>query len=308
MNSAIETSGLTKYYGEILAVDHVTLNVGRGEIFGFLGPNGAGKTTTVRMLTGIIKPSEGVGRVMGHDIQKEPLRAKQVIGVVPEMSNAYVDLSAWDNLMLMGELYGVPKKDRERAAGRLLQDFGLYDRRNQLVKGFSKGMKQRLLLAMALMNEPQVLFLDEPTSGLDVESARMIKGFIQELNKEGVTVFLTTHNMEEANQLCDRVAIINRGKLVAVDSPEKLRATSSDLQSVVVSFDKPVKEGEIPDIPTVSEIVKMGDKLKFYTSDPGTVVMSLTDFVRERGLKIMNLNILAPSLEDVFVRLSKEAS
>jgi ABC-2 type transport system ATP-binding protein len=308
MNSAIETSGLTKYYGEILAVDHVTLNVGRGEIFGFLGPNGAGKTTTVRMLTGIIKPSEGVGRVMGYDIQKEPLRAKQVIGVVPEMSNAYVDLSAWDNLMLMGELYGVPKKDRERAAGRLLQDFGLYDRRNQLVKGFSKGMKQRLLLAMALMNEPQVLFLDEPTSGLDVESARMIKGFIQELNKEGVTVFLTTHNMEEANQLCDRVAIINRGKLVAVDSPEKLRATSSDLQSVVVSFDKPVKEGEIPDIPTVSEIVKMGDKLKFYTSDPGTVVMSLTDFVRERGLKIMNLNILAPSLEDVFVRLSKEAS
>jgi ABC-2 type transport system ATP-binding protein len=308
MNSAIETSGLSKYYGEILAVDHITLNVGRGEIFGFLGPNGAGKTTTVRMLTGIIKPSEGVGRVMGYDIQKEPLRAKQVIGVVPEMSNAYVDLSAWDNLMLMGELYGVPKKDRERAAGRLLQDFGLYDRRNQLVKGFSKGMKQRLLLAMALMNEPQVLFLDEPTSGLDVESARMIKGFIQELNKEGVTVFLTTHNMEEANQLCDRVAIINRGKLVAVDSPEKLRATSSDLQSVVVSFDKPVKEGEIPDIPTVSEIVKMGDKLKFYTSDPGTVVMSLTDFVRERGLKIMNLNILAPSLEDVFVRLSKEAS
>jgi ABC-2 type transport system ATP-binding protein len=308
MNIAIETSGLTKYYGELLAVDHITLDVRQGEIFGFLGPNGAGKTTTVRMLTGIIKPSEGVGKVMSHDIQREPLRAKQVIGVVPEMSNAYVDLSAWDNLMLMGELYGVSKKDRERTAGRLLQDFGLYDRRNQLVKGFSKGMKQRLLLAMALINEPQVLFLDEPTSGLDVESARMIKSFIQELNKGGVTVFLTTHNMEEANQLCDRVAIINRGKIVAVDSPEKLRATSSDLQSVVVSFDKPVKEGEIPDIPAISGIVKMGDKLKFYTSDPGTVVMLLTDFARERGLKIMNLNTLAPSLEDVFVRLSKEAS
>ena len=308
MNIAIETSGLTKYYGELLAVDHITLDVRQGEIFGFLGPNGAGKTTTVRMLTGIIKPSEGVGKVMSHDIQREPLRAKQVIGVVPEMSNAYVDLSAWDNLMLIGELYGVSKKDRERTAGRLLQDFGLYDRRNQLVKGFSKGMKQRLLLAMALINEPQVLFLDEPTSGLDVESARMIKSFIQELNKGGVTVFLTTHNMEEANQLCDRVAIINRGKIVAVDSPEKLRATSSDLQSVVVSFDKPVKEGEIPDIPAISGIVKMGDKLKFYTSDPGTVVMLLTDFARERGLKIMNLNTLAPSLEDVFVRLSKEAS
>lgn len=308
MNSAIETSGLTKYYGELLAVDHITLDVRQGEIFGFLGPNGAGKTTTVRMLTGIIKPSEGVGKVMSHDIQREPLRAKQAIGVVPEMSNAYVDLSAWDNLMLMGELYGVSKKDRERTAGRLLQDFGLYDRRNQLVKGFSKGMKQRLLLAMALINEPRVLFLDEPTSGLDVESARMIKSFIQELNKGGVTVFLTTHNMEEANQLCDRVAIINRGKIVAVDSPEKLRATSSDLQSVVVSFDKPVKEEEIPDIPAISGIVRMGDKLKFYTSDPSTVVMSLTNFARKRGLKIMNLNTLAPSLEDVFVRLSKEAS
>jgi ABC-2 type transport system ATP-binding protein len=306
MNSAIEVSKLTKYYGELIAVDQVSFEVKRGEIFGFLGPNGAGKTTTVRMLTGIIKPDGGTARVMGYDIQKEPLRAKQIMGIVPEMSNAYVELSAWDNLMLIGELYGIPGKKREEKGEKLLKDFGLYERRKQLVRGFSKGMKQRLLLCMALINEPRVLFLDEPTSGLDVESARMIKSMIRDLNKDGVTVFLTTHNMEEANQLCDRVAIINRGKIVAIDSPEKLRVRSSGLQSIVVSFDKPVNDKEISRISTVSEVVKMGDKIKLYTSNPGVVVPALVDLARSRGLKIVSLNTLTPSLEDVFVKLSRE--
>lgn len=306
MDNAIEVSELTKYYGELIAVDHVSFEVKRGEIFGFLGPNGAGKTTTVRMLTGIIKPDGGTAKVMGYDIQKEPLRAKQVMGIVPEMSNAYVDLSAWNNLMLIGELYGIPKKKREEKGEKLLRAFGLYERGKQLVKGFSKGMKQRLLLCMALINEPQILFLDEPTSGLDVESARMIKGMIRDLNKENVTVFLTTHNMDEANQLCDRVAIINRGEIAATDSPEKLRTRSSGLQSVVVSFDKPINSKEMPRISSVSEVVKMGDKIKLYTSDPGTVVPALVDFARKRSLNIISLNTLAPSLEDVFVKLSRE--
>ena len=308
MDNAIEVSGLTKHYDELIAVDHVSFEVKRGEIFGFLGPNGAGKTTIVRMLTGIIRPDGGTAKVMGYDIQKEPLRAKQVMGIVPEMSNAYVDLSAWNNLMLIGELYGIPKKKREEKGEKLLRDFGLYERRNQRVKGFSKGMKQRLLLCMALINEPPVLFLDEPTSGLDVESARMIKGMIRDLNKESVTVFLTTHNMEEANQLCDRVTIINRGKIATIDSPEKLRARSSGLQSVVVSFDKPINSEEMPRVSSVSEVVKMGDKIKLYTSAPGTVVPALVDFARKRSLNIVSLNTLAPSLEDVFVKLSKEAS
>jgi len=308
MDNAIEVSGLTKHYDELIAVDHVSFEVKRGEIFGFLGPNGAGKTTIVRMLTGIIRPDGGTAKVMGYDIQKEPLRAKQVMGIVPEMSNAYVDLSAWNNLMLIGELYGIPKKKREEKGEKLLRDFGLYERRNQRVKGFSKGMKQRLLLCMALINEPPVLFLDEPTSGLDVESARMIKGMIRDLNKESVTVFLTTHNMEEANQLCDRVVIINRGKIATIDSPEKLRARSSGLQSVVVSFDKPINSEEMPRVSSVSEVVKMGDKIKLYTSAPGTVVPALVDFARKRSLNIVSLNTLAPSLEDVFVKLSKEAS
>ena len=303
--NAIEVSELTKYYGELVAVDHITFKVKRGEIFGFLGPNGAGKTTTVRVLTGIIKSDEGIAKVMGYNIQKEPLRAKQIMGIVPEMSNAYVELSAWDNLMLIGELYGIPKKNREEKGEKLLRDFGLYERRKHLVKGFSKGMKQRLILCMALINEPRVLFLDEPTSGLDVESARMIKSMIRDLNKDGVTVFLTTHNMEEANQLCDRVAIINQGKIVAIDSPEKLRVRSSGLQSIVVSFDKPVNGKEISRISTVSEVVKMGDKIKLYTSNPGAAVPALVDLARSRGLKIVSLNTLAPSLEDVFVKLSR---
>ncbi len=304
---AIEVSNLTKRYGELLAVDHISFQVKCGEIFGFLGPNGAGKTTTVRMLTGVIRPDDGIAKVMGHDIQRESIKAKQIMGIVPEMSNAYVDLSAWDNLMFIGELYGVPKKKRHQRAESLLKDFGLYDRRKQLVKGFSKGMKQRLILCMALINEPHVLFLDEPTSGLDVESARIIKDMIRDLNREGVTIFLTTHNMDEANQLCDRVAIINRGKIIAVDTPERLRARSSGLQSVEVSFDKPINSKSLSTIPAVLEVVKTGDKVKLYTSDPGAVIPYITDFARSNNLKIVSMSTFAPSLEDVFIKLVKES-
>ncbi|HNR26283.1 MAG TPA: ABC transporter ATP-binding protein, partial [Methanobacteriaceae archaeon] len=170
MESVIEVQGLTKTYDQIRAVDGVDFQVRKGEIFGFLGPNGAGKTTTVRMLTGIIKPQDGSIRIMGHDIQREPLEAKEHLGVVPETSNAYVDLSAWQNLMLMAGLYGVPSDVSHERAQDLLTEFGLYPRRDDKVKGFSKGMKQRLILAMALINDPELLFLDEPTSGLDVQS------------------------------------------------------------------------------------------------------------------------------------------
>lgn len=159
MNVAIAVQNLTKRYGDIGAVDRISFEVKEGEIFGFLGPNGAGKTTTIRILTGIIKPDEGKATIMGHDIGKEPLQAKQIMGIVPEMSNAYIDLSAWNNLMLIGELYGVPKKQRTERAESLLEKFGLHDRRNQLVRGFSKGMKQRLILCMALITSLQYFSL-----------------------------------------------------------------------------------------------------------------------------------------------------
>ncbi|MEG9193819.1 MAG: ATP-binding cassette domain-containing protein [Candidatus Methanoglobus sp.] len=183
-------------------MNRISFEVKEGEIFGFLGPNGAGKTTTIRILTTLIKPDGGKSFVAGYDVLKNPIEVKKRIGVVPEVSNAYVDLTVWENLMLIGKLYGLPVKKIKENATKLLNEFGLYDVRDKLVKFLSKGMKQRLLLCMALVNDPEVLFLDEPTSGLDVESARLLREKIVQYNGEGKTVFLSTHNMEEANQLC----------------------------------------------------------------------------------------------------------
>jgi len=246
-NNVIEVVGLTKRYEKILAVDRVSFEVRAREIFGFLGPNGAGKTTTVRMLTGVIRADEGQATILGH--KAGSLKAKQVTGVVPEMANAYNDLSGWDNLMLMAELYDVPVRIAREKGNKLLQELGLFERKEGLVKGYSKGMKQRLILAMALISDPEILFLDEPTSGLDVQSARLIKSLIQALNDKGKTIFLTTHDMDEANQLCNRVAIINKGRIVAVDAPERLKMATSSLHSVEVSFDGAVNIESLQGLP-----------------------------------------------------------
>ncbi len=304
LDIAVEVSDLTKYYDDLLAVDHISFEVRKGEIFGFLGPNGAGKTTTIRMLTGVIKPDKGTASILGYHILKEGLMARQVTGVVPEMANAYIDLSALRNLTLMGELYGVPKNQRQKTAALLLKKVRLFDRRNSLVREFSRGMKQRLLLCMALVSEPQVLFLDEPTAGLDVESQRLIKDMIREINKKGTTVFLTTHNMEEANQLCDRIAVINHGRIAAIDSPEKLRMESSGLNSVEVSFERAVQADELTKIEGVREVRKTGDKMRLYTDQLSLVLDRIVDFTRSKGLKIVTLNTLGPTLEDVFLRLT----
>ena len=306
-DNAVVVSNLTRRFDKLVAVDHISFQVKKGELFGFLGPNGAGKTTTIRMLTGVIKPDGGTASIFGHDIQKEKLKGKQMMGIVPEMANAYVDLTAWNNLMLIGELYGVPKKQRQEKGNKLLKEFGLYERRNHLVKGFSRGMKQRLLLCMALINEPQILFLDEPTSGLDVESSRLVKEMIRDFNKSGTTVFLTTHNMDEANLLCDRVAIINYGKIAAIDSPEKLRMKSSGLQSIEVSFDKTISIKELSKIRGVIEAKKMRDKIRLYVKETSDVLDRLIDFAHSKKLKIITLNTLAPTLEDVFLKLVKES-
>jgi ABC-2 type transport system ATP-binding protein len=307
LESAIEVSNLTKHYDDLLAVDHISFEVRKGEIFGFLGPNGAGKTTTIRMLTGVIKPDKGTASILGYHILKEGLKARQVTGVVPEMANAYIDLSALRNLTLMGELYGVPKKQRQKTAAKLLKKVRLFDRRNSLVREFSRGMKQRLLLCMALVGEPQILFLDEPTAGLDVESQRLIKDMIREINKKGTTVFLTTHNMEEANQLCDRIAVINHGRIAATDSPEKLRMQSSGLNSVEVSFDRAIQADELMKIEGVREVKKTGDKMRLYTDQLSLVLDRIVDFTRSKGLKIVSLNTLGPTLEDVFLKLTRKS-
>jgi len=301
-SEAIAVRNLSKRYGAVTAVNDISFAVKDGEFFGFLGPNGAGKTTTVRILTGVIEADMGVALIKGS--KAGSIKAKQIAGVVPEMANAYIDFSGWNNLMLMADLYGVSSLQAKERSRTLLESLGLFDRKDSLVKTYSKGMRQRLILAMALVSDPKVLFLDEPTSGLDVQSTRLIKDMLRSLNAAGITIFITTHDMDEANQLCDRVAIINKGRIVAIDAPEKLRTATRGRNSVEVSFSDSVNPGDLAQLPGVKEFEKIGDKYHLYTDDPGKLVATLADYSRTSGLKILTLNILAPSLEDAFVALT----
>ena len=216
---AIITTNLTKKFGKLSAVDNISFSVNSGEVFGFLGPNGAGKTTTIRMLTGQLLPSSGQAEVAGYDIQSEQEQLKPRIGVVFEFQNLYQRISARDNLNFMRQLYGV---DRYRV-DQVLELVGLHDRANEKLKSYSNGMKQRLLIARALLHEPEILFMDEPTVGLDPVIALEIRNLISQLSQDGRTIFLTTHYMEEADRLCDQVAIINHGRIIAFDNPEQLK-------------------------------------------------------------------------------------
>ena len=301
-NFILEADGLTKRYGQLTAVDGVSFKVRKGEFFGFLGPNGAGKTTTVRMLTGVIRADAGSAFVMGF--KSGSLKARQIAGVIPETANAYGDLSAMGNMMLMAKLYGVPFVEAKKRSADYLQTLSLMERSGSQVRTYSKGMKQRLMLAMALISDPVVLFLDEPTSGLDVQSARLMKDLLRELNAAGKTVFLTTHNMDEASQLCDRVAIINKGKIVAVDAPERLRMAISGRNSIEVSFSESMNLDALRQIQGVNTVEKIGDKYRLYTDNPGELVMKLSEYSCAAGVRIVSLNTLAPSLEDAFVALT----
>ena len=217
--AAIETVGLTRSFNGLCAVDHISFQVEPGEVFGFLGPNGAGKTTTIRMLTGQLQPTDGRATVMGCDVVDERDRLKPQIGVVWEAQNLYLRLSAVDNLLFAARLYGVD----QRRIGEVLEFVGLADRAKDRLKDYSNGMKQRLLIARALLHGPRVLFLDEPTRGLDPGVARDLRNLVAELARAGTTVFLTTHYMEEADRLSDRVAILDRGQIVALDTPARLK-------------------------------------------------------------------------------------
>jgi ABC-2 type transport system ATP-binding protein len=216
---AIQVQNLTRDYDGLRALDQISFTVELGEIFGFLGPNGAGKTTTIKILTGQLRPTAGTARVMGCDVVEERDRLKPQIGVVFEYQNIYERLSARDNLMFAARLYGVGREQVEAA----LAQFGLAERAKERTKQFSNGMKQRLLIARAMLHQPKVLFLDEPTRGLDPNMARGIRAIVVELAKAGVTVFLTTQYMEEADHLCQRVAIIDQGRIVALDTPAHLK-------------------------------------------------------------------------------------
>jgi ABC-2 type transport system ATP-binding protein len=304
MTNAIEVTNLTKYYGDFLAVDGINFAVEQGEVFGFLGPNGAGKTTTQRMLTTLLAPTSGQILIDGHDLAHDAYPAKRKMGLVPEESNVYTELTAWHNLMFTARLYRVPLQKREKRARQLLQDFGLWEKRDIRVEDFSKGMRRRLSIAMAIIHKPALLFLDEPTPGLDAQSARAIRHLIRQMNAEGTSIFLTTHQIEEANQLCDRVAIIHHGEIAAIDTPEKLKATFQRTQSVEVAFDTPLDSPDLKALPGVYTQVKAGDKWRLYTQEPSTLLPHLIRYAEGEDVRIVSLNTLAPSLEDVFLEIT----
>jgi ABC-2 type transport system ATP-binding protein len=304
-NKVIEVSKLTKRFENITAVDQICFTVNKGEIFGFLGPNGAGKTTTIRMLTGLLTPDSGDIFIDNIDIRRDSIKAKMKMGVIPEMGNIYADLTAKQNIILSGRFYGISKQELGNKADSLLEQFELYDRKNDLVRKFSRGMKQRVNIASTIVHEPEILFLDEPTSGLDVQSQRMIKNIIKQMNQKGTTVFLTTHNIEEANQLCTRVAIINKGKIVVIDRPEILRRTFKTTQSVEISFDKSIDDTLIKKSDMVNRIERLGDKWKMYTDNPDKLVKYLSRFAEDKGLTIIAMEICRASLEDAFVKFTE---
>jgi ABC-2 type transport system ATP-binding protein len=227
---AIEVENLTRDYNSMRAVDGISFDVNQGEIFGFLGPNGAGKTTTIKMLTGQLRPTSGKAQVMGCNVVEDRESLKPQIGVVFESQNLYERLSGRDNLLFYARLYRV-KKER---VGEVLEQVGLTGRERDKVQAYSNGMKQRLLIARALLHQPEVLFLDEPTKGLDPNVARELRAIVKELANQGMTIFLTTHYMEEADQLSDRVAIIDHGKIVALDTPERLKAEHGEGERVTL--------------------------------------------------------------------------
>lgn len=307
MNNAIEASNLTKYYGDLLAVDHVSFEVRQGEVFGFLGPNGAGKTTTIRMLTGLSRPTAGSARVLGFDVNSEIVKAKKHIGVVPEISNLYDEMSAMDNLLFMAQLYGLPRDQRKIRAEELLRSFGLYERRDSPFRTLSRGMKRALTVAAALIHSPKLLFLDEPTVGLDVVAARSLRALIGNLRHRGISIFLTTHYLEEADLLCDRIAILVKGRIVKIDTPTKLKAVTEEEAVIEVSF-KGIVSGvakELSERLAGLQVVPMYDhKVRVYGGAPGYVLETVLQFARDKDVEIDSVNSVKPSLEDAFIKIA----
>jgi len=306
MSDTIQVENLTKHYGDLVAVDHASFAVHEGEVFGLLGPNGAGKTTTIRMLTGLTKPTSGTALVDGLDLARDPLAAKERIGVVSDVASLYDELSAWDNLQFVARLHGMEKRKRLGRAEELLRLFGLYDRRRHRAGTFSTGLKKRLLIAAALIHEPQILFLDEPTTGLDIQSARLIRGLIGELTGNQVTILLTTHYIEEADQLCQRIAILNRGQIIAIDTPERLKNLVQQEMVLQISFDQPADRAarQIQALDHTGSADISGERVTVHVQDPAQALPRIIDLAREHHLNIVSLNTTKPTLEDAFVALT----
>lgn len=301
---AIVAQNLHKSFGPVTAVDDVSITIPEGGIFGFLGPNGAGKTTAIRMITGVLIPDAGTVKILGTDVQKEPLAAKLKMGVIPENGTVYSDLTAEQNILITAKFYGMDRASREERAGEILDRLGLTERKNAYVRTFSKGMRQRISIACAIVHSPQVLILDEPTTGLDVHSRRLVIDTVRHMNSLGSTILLTTHNIEEANALCSMISIINKGQIVATGSPEKLKKTFDTSRYVEISFDQQVEPALFSD-PGITRAEHWGDKWRVYTDDPDRAVKYLATVADRHHLKIVSIATSNPTLEEAFVRLTE---
>jgi len=304
----IQTQNLTRWFDNTLAVDNLTLEVREGEIFGLLGPNGAGKTTTVRMLVCLLAPTSGQAIIDGYKVGEEDTEIRRRIGLLTEAPGLYERLSAYKNLDIYARLYEVPSDRRERQIRGYLDMLGLWERRHDPVATFSKGMKQKLAIARALIHEPRVLFLDEPTAGLDPEAAKLVRDFIAELRQEGRTIFLCTHNLDEADRLCDRIGVI-RQHLIQVDTPENLRnhlygrKVAMQLRALSDAHLQLVRA-----LPFVKEAHLEGDKLVVALDNPEDENPILVRRLVEAGVEIQFVSELKHSLEEVYLTLIKEES
>jgi len=289
---ALEVSKLTKRYKEVVAVNEVSFSVRQGELFGFLGPNGAGKTTTINLLTGLARPDAGAIRIAGIDCTHSPKAGQHLVGVVPDESNLYSELTGFDNLCFCAALYGMRKRQRQERAQELLETFGLADAAHRKFATYSKGMKRKLTFAAGIIHRPPILFLDEPTTGIDVASARQVRQIITALHSKGTTVFLTTHYIEEAERLCERIAFIVDGRIVRVDRTAELLQPVKGRNILVLSISS-CEPGLFQEIVTAFP--------EYQVEDTGEGEIKV---VEERGIQVTEARRQVPSLEDVFVQVT----
>lgn len=302
----IQVAGLTKRFGEVTAVDSAVFDVYRGELFGFLGPNGAGKTTTINMLTGLARPDSGTIRIGGIDCTDRPRAAQHLVGVVPDESNLYPELTGFENLCFCAALYGLARTEREGRARGLLDRFGLAQATNRKFGGYSKGMKRKLTIAAGIIHKPEILFLDEPTTGIDVASARQLRQLIADLHRAGTTIFLTTHYIEEAERLCSRIAFIVSGRIVRIDTVEHLIQPVQERHVVQISWEKMPEDirGRLSEAFPDLEFTAQGrEGIRVEAGEP-VPVGPLVRFVEDLGAEVVEAKRIRPSLEDVFIRIT----
>jgi ABC-2 type transport system ATP-binding protein len=301
--NAIETRELTRRFKDRTAVENLTLAVPAGTVFGLLGPNGAGKTTTVRMLAALIAPSTGSACVAGHTLGEDNYAIRQSVGILTETPGLYDHLSAWQNLVFFARLYNLDAKRAAVQAERYLRILNLWDRRDDRVGGFSKGMRQKLAVARALLHEPKVVFLDEPTAGLDPEAARMVRDFVKEMRTEGRTIILTTHNLPEADELCDTIGVF-RTKMLRIGKPEELRAALFGRGTGVrLAGDAAPYLQTVTALPFVKHVAASGDTLTVTLDNPDRENPALVQTLVSAGAGIRFVEPLSHSLEEVYMEL-----